>query len=68
MENKNVWMIRAGEGGFLIDEFAKGVVAIGWGLGDLAQFKTRDELKTAYRQAYPQQKPGKVAAAVAVIY
>jgi restriction system protein len=66
--SKNVWMIRAGEGGFLIDEFAKGVVAIGWELGDLSQFRSRDELKKAYRQVYPQQKPGKVAAAVAVIY
>ena len=28
--SKNAWMVRAGEGGNLIDDFAKGVVTVGW--------------------------------------
>ena len=26
------WLVRAGEDGYLIDEFARGFVAIGWGV------------------------------------
>lgn len=28
--NKNAWMVRAGEGGQRIEEFAKGLVTVGW--------------------------------------
>jgi restriction system protein len=68
--NNNVWMIRAGEGGYLIDEFeAKKLVAIGWHhLGDLTNIESQDALKKLYRQTYPQHKPGKIAGAVAVIH
>ena len=68
--NKNVWMIRAGEAGYLIDEFSKNkLVAIGWSqMGDLSQVKTQEALKKLYRQTYPQAKPGKVAGAAAVIH
>ncbi len=63
-------MIRAGEGGYLIDEFeAKKLVAIGWHqLGDLTNIKSQDALKRLYRQTYPQHKLGKIAGAVAVIH
>jgi len=27
---ENAWMVRAGEGGYLAEEFAKGFIAIGW--------------------------------------
>jgi restriction system protein len=67
---KNVWMIRAGEGGYLIDEFAKmKVVAIGWHLmGDLTNVKSQDAFKKLYRQAYPQAKPGRARGGVAVVH
>src|SRR5262245_46475266 len=67
---KNVWMIRAGEGGYLIDEFSeKNLVAIGWHqMGDLTNVKTQEALKKLYRQTYPQAKTGSIAAAAAVIH
>jgi restriction system protein len=54
---KNVWMIRSGEGGYLIDEFEKrSVVAIGWRqMGDLTAVKSQAALKKLYRQTYPQR-------------
>lgn len=66
---KNAWMIRAGQGGYLIDQFAKGYVAVGWSqLGDLTAIKTREEFKQLYRQADPRAKPGKVAAVGSVLH
>ena len=67
---KNVWMIRAGAGGYLINEFVKKkIVAIGWHeLGDLTNVKNQEALKKLYQQTYPQEKPGKIAGAVAVIH
>lgn len=36
----SMWMVRAGEAGFLIDRFRKeNKVAIGWGIGDLSNVK-----------------------------
>jgi restriction system protein len=67
--NKNVWMIRAGQGGYLLNEFAKGLVAIGWSqLGDLRTATTKEQLKTLCRQAYPKDKPGRVVGAASVIH
>jgi restriction system protein len=62
-------MIRAGEGGYLIDEFSKkNLVAIGWNqMGDLTNVKSQDALKQLYRQTYPQAKPGTIPGAAAVI-
>ena len=61
---KNVWMIRAGAGGYLINEFMKKkIVAIGWDeLGDLTNVKSQEALKKLYQQTYPQEKPGKMLA------
>jgi hypothetical protein len=57
----NIWMIRAGEGGYRISEFAKGYVAIGWAeMGDLTALNTQEAVKQRYREAYPQAKPGRV--------
>lgn len=39
-----MWLVRAGEDGYLIDEFARGFVAIGWHkLGDLSEARDPDE-------------------------
>lgn len=44
---RNMWMVRAGEGAFLIDDFKKkNYVAIGWNeLLDLARFHDREDIK-----------------------
>lgn len=67
---KNVWMIRAGEGGYLSEEFAKkGYVAIGWwDLGDLSEQTNPENIRDLYLGAYPKEKPGKIANAVAMIH
>lgn len=58
----NMWMVRAGEGGFLFDEFrSKNIVAIGWNeTGDLTQFSASDSIRQIVREKYPQYRPGKV--------
>lgn len=68
--HKNVWMIRAGQGGYLAGEFAnKNIVAIGWKeLGDLTNLKSRDEIWDLCRRTYPKDKPGKVITSVSVLY
>ena len=48
-----MWMVRAGENGFLIDDFKQdNIIAIGWEIGDLSD-KTRDEIKQIMREYYP---------------
>ena len=50
----NVWMVRAGEGGYLIDEFTRGYVGIGWNkLGDLSSLGSQDDLHELYVQNLP---------------
>jgi restriction system protein len=63
-------MIRAGQGGYLVDEFAnKSIVAIGWNqLGDLTNVRSRDEIKDLCRRAYPKDKPGKVVTSASVVH
>ena len=65
----NVWMVRAGEGGYLIDEFARGYVGIGWDkLGDLNTLSSQKALYPLYAKAFSTEKPTKVSGAVAMIY
>lgn len=66
---RHTWMIRAGEGGHVIEAFSKGFVAIGWDeLGDLSRAKTREAIRDLYGKAYPDSKPGKASNAVAMIF
>ena len=53
------WMIRAGEGGYLIDEFDNaGYVGIGWeGAGDFTEVQAIDEMREMIRTV-PDVKPG----------
>lgn len=63
------WMIRAGEGGHLIDDFAKGFAAIGWrSLGDLTKTPQREAIRALYACAYANEKPGKESNAIAMIF
>ncbi|WIO73864.1 restriction endonuclease [Porticoccaceae bacterium LTM1] len=64
----NTWMVRAGRGGIISEDFAKGYVAIGWSqLGDLTQYKTDESLRSRYIEIYGNDKPSKTANAVAMI-
>lgn len=67
--SKKMWMVRAGEGAYLIDDFKeKNVVAVGWGeLKDLSQVKTPDELKILVKEKYPDYKPGQLTMSAAQI-
>lgn len=70
MTDKSIWMIRAGEGGYLAGDFAsKNIVAIGWKeLGDLSQIKSRDEIRELCRQAFPKDKPNKIITSMSVVH
>lgn len=64
----NAWMIRAGEGGYLAEKFAKGFVAIGWHeLGDLTKTKTAEEIREKYLATRLEDKKGAASNAVAMI-
>lgn len=64
-----IWMVRAGEGGYLTEAFAKGYVAIGWeDMGDLSSLSTREALRDRYEAMYPDSPPGRTANAVAMIH
>ena len=53
------WMVRAGEGGYLINEFERAsVVAIGWDrVGDLRDVTTLEEMRKRIDAAFPDAKP-----------
>jgi restriction system protein len=66
---ENVWMVRAGEGGYLIKEFAKGFVAIGWkALGDMTAVTDLEGIRKCYIKAYPDAKQGEIGNQVAMFY
>lgn len=63
----NFWMVRAGESGYLFDEFeAKSCVAIGWE-PDITDTDTLEEIKEKLA-ADPDQRPGALANAAAMVY
>jgi restriction system protein len=55
-----MWMVRAGEGAFLIEEFLKNnYVAVGWiEMADLTKAKTKEGLELVYDKSYKDEKPG----------
>ncbi len=59
-----MWMVRAGEGGVLVDDFRAGsFVSIGWvDMGDMSALKTRDQFTKAVEKAYPTSRKMQVAA------
>jgi restriction system protein len=65
----SIWMIRAGEGGRLIDEFAKGYVAIGWTeLGDMSSVTDKEQIGELYIKAYPDVKKGSIPTSIAMFH
>ncbi len=62
MNNKPFWMVRAGEGAFLIDEFEnRSVVAVGWSkLDSLSNVDSPDALRALMAEKYNYFKPGQL--------
>jgi restriction system protein len=60
--NCNIWLVRAGEKGYMFEEFIeKNVVAIGWiKIGDLSSVSSRKEIKDIIRNKYPNYKDSAV--------
>jgi restriction system protein len=56
----NVWMVRSGGGGYLIDEFlSKSIVAIGWNeLGEIDPNIAYGQLKKNFIETYPGSEGG----------
>lgn len=65
-----VWMIRAGERGYLLDEFKRfQVVGIRWNkIGDLTSIDSLEKIREMYEKAYPDDRPGTVASSATMIY
>jgi restriction system protein len=55
--SSSAWMVRAGEGGEMIEAFEKGFVAIGYGVA-----------RDLYYKARPDAKPTKASNAIAILY
>lgn len=57
---KRFWMIRAGERGYLVEDFERtGYVGIGWReAGDFTPIETLAQMRERLAQAYPDEKPG----------
>ncbi len=56
----NVWMVRAGEGGYLVDDFERaGCVAVGWTeLGDFSPVPSVEQMRRRVEEHYPNMRPG----------
>ena len=55
-----MWMVRAGKGAFLIDEFeSRNIVALGWGIGDLTNVSS-EEIKRRIEEKFPNDNKYKI--------
>jgi restriction system protein len=65
-----VWMVRAGAGGYLIDEFInKHIAAVRWNeIADLSDLDDYEVLRGAFKAAYPDDLPGRVNNCVGQIW
>ena len=62
------WMVRAGEGGYLVNDFEKsGTVGIGWD-GDFTLIRTPDEMRSHLRNLYPDYTPAALGNAAAMAF
>ncbi len=70
MKKRVMWMVRAGEGAKLVDDFAEGnLVAIGWHeLGEIASGVSRKAISERITEQWPNASRSKVAASAGQIY
>ncbi|HLT46646.1 MAG TPA: restriction endonuclease [Rubricoccaceae bacterium] len=66
----NFWMVRAGEGGYLVEDFEQsGCAAIGWqGTGDLSGIPSLDAMRERVRRVFPDMKPVVVTISASVLF
>lgn len=62
VNEKTIWMVRAGKGGYLFKDFEnKKVVAIGWNeTGDLSNMSTHKEITQIVKKTYPHYTQGQI--------
>lgn len=66
---ENVWMVRAGEGGYLVEDYARGFIALGYkSLGDMTQLEDQAAIREKYISAYPDAGAGVIPNQVAIFY
>src|SRR5690606_37474605 len=70
MPMSNFWMVRAGEGGYLVEDFEQsGCAAIGWqGTGDLSGIPSLDAMRERVRRVFPDMKPVVVTISASVLF
>ncbi len=65
----NVWMVRAGERGYLAEDFARGFIAVGYqALGDMTEVADKESIWRKYVASYPNARQGEIANQVAMFY
>lgn len=56
-----MWMVRAGEGAFLIDRFKnENLIVVGTEIGDLNEVNNSDEIKKMLKDKFPEKKTGQI--------
>ena len=62
MSSERMWMVRAGQGAYLIDDFRSNeIVAIGWDkITDLSRINNPEEVKSLLKNTYPDYKKGRI--------
>lgn len=65
---KNAWMIRAGEGGYLIEEFARGIVSVGWHEAGELKDESQRALRLRLANVYPESKAARNQNAASVLW
>ncbi|MCS3870693.1 restriction system protein [Chryseobacterium ginsenosidimutans] len=70
METNRIWMVRAGTGGYLIDEFLQNnIIAIGWNyLENIPRDISYSELRRQYVETYPQDSDGRTNQSAGQLY
>jgi restriction system protein len=66
--SKTTWMVRAGEGGHLIDEFEKGLLTVGWSQTGEITDKSQRDLRLRLSKVYPEAKMGANQNAASVLW
>jgi restriction system protein len=70
MNKDQLWMVRAGEKAYLVEEFLKkNIVSIGWNAtGDLSNVDNLEKLKDIIRKNYSEYKNGQIISSAGQIY
>ena len=67
---KPMWMVRAGEGAWRIDDFeSQSIVSVGWrDMGDMSQLKTRDAFLREVAKRYPTNKKAQTVVSASQLF